>query len=74
MAVNAVRLLAGLPAATFADAATPGNVIRATQLTELRTNLDAARAMIGLPTGGYTSTTGVRITTTHFQELRSRVQ
>jgi hypothetical protein len=71
-AVNAVRLLAALPAATFSDAATPGTEIRAVHATELRSSLDAARGALGLTTGGYTdgSLTGVVIRAVHFQELR----
>jgi hypothetical protein len=74
-AVNAVRLLAALPAATFSDTSTPGTEIRAVHATELRSSLDAARGALGLTTGGYTdgSLTGVVIRAVHFQELRDRV-
>ena len=75
-AVNAVRLLAGLPAATFTDSATPGTPIRAVHLTELRSSLDAARGALGLPTSGYTdaSLSNVAIKSIHVQELRSRIE
>jgi uncharacterized repeat protein (TIGR01451 family) len=75
-AVNAVRLLAGLPPATFTDAATTGVTIRAVHLTELRSNLDAARAALGLSTNGYTdnSLNGVAVKSIHWQELRNRIQ
>jgi uncharacterized repeat protein (TIGR01451 family) len=75
-AVNAVRLLAGLTAASFTDAATAGTLIKAVHLTELRSGLDAARALLALSTGGYTdsSLTGVLVKAVHFQELRNRVQ
>jgi hypothetical protein len=74
-AVNAVRLLAGLPTANFTDAATAGTAIRAVHVTELRSTLDAARGALGLSTSGYTdaSLTGVAIKAVHFQELRDRV-
>jgi uncharacterized repeat protein (TIGR01451 family) len=75
-AVNAVRLLAGLLAATFTDDATSGVTIRAVHLTELRSNLDAARAALGLSTSGYTdnSLNGVAVKSIHWQELRNRIQ
>jgi hypothetical protein len=74
--VNAVRLLAGLPAATFTDAAAAGIAIRAVHVTELRSNLDEARGTLGLSTSGYTdaSLAGIGIKAVHFQELRDRVQ
>jgi uncharacterized repeat protein (TIGR01451 family) len=75
-AVNAVRLLAGLPAFAFTDAATSGTTIRALHVTELRSQLDEARGLLGFTTGGYTdaSLASVTIKAVHFQELRNRVQ
>jgi Divergent InlB B-repeat domain len=75
-AVNAVRLLAGLPAASFTDAATAGTPIQAMHVTELRSALDAALGTLGLSTSGYTDAplSGVDIKAVHFQELRNRVQ
>jgi len=74
-AVNAVRLLAGLPTANFSDAATAGALIKAVHVTELRAALDAALGAIGLSTSRYTdpSLSGVTIKAVYFQELRNRV-
>jgi hypothetical protein len=76
IAVNAVRALAGLAAATFTDAATAGVPIKAVHINELRTNLDAAMGALGLTTGGWTDVLGpgVTIRAIHFQEIRNRVK
>ncbi len=75
-AVNAVRALSGLGAATVTDAATAGVRIKAIHLTELRTALDQGRAALSLSTGGYTdaSLASVKIKAIHMQQLRDRVQ
>lgn len=75
-AVNAVRMLAGLAAVNYTDAATAGTAIRAAHVTELRSTLDAARGTLGLSTSGYTDATltGVAVKGAHFQELRNRIQ
>jgi hypothetical protein len=75
-AVNAVRALAGLAAATFTDAATPGVVVKAVHITQLRTGLDAALTALVLPAGGYTNAVaaGVVIKAIDFQEIRNRVK
>jgi acid phosphatase type 7 len=76
LAVNAVRALAGLPAASFSGAASPGTKIAAVHVNDLRAALDQALSMLGAPAGGYTGsiTAGVRVKAVHFQELRSRVE
>jgi uncharacterized repeat protein (TIGR01451 family) len=76
-AVNAVRAAAGLPAATFTDAATAGIVIKVVHVTELRSALDEARAALGLPAIPYTGpvlSSGAAIKAAHVQELRSGVK
>ena len=75
-AVNAVRALAGLAAATFTDPATPGVVVKAVHVNELRSDLDQAMGSLGLPTGGWTDSlaAGVTIKAIHFQEIRNRVK
>lgn len=76
--VNAVRTLAGLTAATFTDAISPGvTKTKALHVTELRTNLDAARTALVLGnityaetlTGGVTSIKG-----NHLSELRNGIK
>lgn len=75
-AVNAVRALAALSAATFTDTATAGTTIKAVHITQIRSALDLARSALGFSTGGYTdgSLSGVAIKAIHFQELRNRIQ
>lgn len=75
-AVNAVRVLAGLPAISFTDPASRGVIIRAYHITDLRTALDAAMSALSLRTGGYTDSSLLRtvIKAIHFQELRDRVR
>jgi len=77
-AVNAVRLAAGLSAATWTDSAPQGVVIQAVHINELRSNLDQARSLLGLSTGSYTDptlATGVTVVkAVHVQELRDRVK
>jgi hypothetical protein len=76
-AVNAVRSLAGLAAASFTDAASRGVIVRAVHITELRNALDAALSALGLPTGSWTDTITARTTVikaVHFQEVRNGVK
>ena len=73
-AVNAVRALAGLAAATWTTI-NVGDPIITTPITELRTALDAARSTptLALPAISYTDPTlsaGTRIKAAHVQELR----
>jgi uncharacterized repeat protein (TIGR01451 family) len=76
-AVNAVRAAAGLPAATFSDAAAAGVVVKAVHVSELRSALDEARTALGLPSIPYTDAvlpSGATIKAVHLQELRSGVK
>lgn len=71
-AVNAVRALAGLTAATWTTIQV-GDAIKAVPITELRTALDAARSTLMLSTLTYTDpslSSGTRIKAAHVQELR----
>lgn len=72
-AVNAVRALAGLSAATWTTVQV-GDPIQAVPITELRTALDAARSTLLLSTLSYTDpslSAGTRIKAAHVQELRN---
>jgi Big-like domain-containing protein/VCBS repeat protein len=75
-AANAVRAVAGLGAATWADSSPL--LIRASHIAELRTAIDQARAAIGLATLPYTNATLVVGSTpikgAHFEELRSAMR
>jgi hypothetical protein len=77
-AVNAVRALAGLPAAAWTDLSPAGVVIKAVHLQELRTSLDQALIALTRTTAVYTDPTLTPSTTqvkaVHFQELRQRVK
>jgi uncharacterized repeat protein (TIGR01451 family) len=78
-AVNAVRALAGLPAASFTDATLSSNLqVKRIHVIELRTALDAARSVLSLPSITYSdSAVTIRVTTikvAHIAELRSGVQ
>jgi hypothetical protein len=76
-AVNAVRALASLGAASFTDPTlTTANVIKAAHVTELRNALDPARVNLGLPSLSYTDSplAGLAVKAIHFQELRNAVK
>jgi hypothetical protein len=76
-AVNAVRVFAGLTAATWTDASARGLAIKAIHITELRTQLDQALRSIGITSGSYTDpglATGYEIKKVHFEELRQRAK
>jgi hypothetical protein len=76
-AVNALRILAGLAAATFTDAASPGVVVKAIHITQLRSRLNEARTALGFSNPGYTDPSlapGTPIRAIHFQEIRNRVK
>lgn len=55
-AVNAVRHLAGLSAATFTNSGAASTVISPVDINELRSHLDAPAPAVGLPIGGWTET------------------
>lgn len=72
-AVNAVRALAGLSAATWTTIQV-GDAIQAAPITELRTALDAARSTLLLSTLSYTDpslSASNKIKGPHVQELRN---
>ena len=79
-AINALRITAGLTAASWTQTinpAQPGTVtIMAIDVEELRIKLDDALGIFNLPTGGYTdaSLSNKQILKTHITELRSRVK
>jgi hypothetical protein len=77
-AINAVRLLAGLSAATFTDPSLTGVLVKKTHIDALRPALDAARSPLALPALSYTDPTVVANSTTvkaaHVMELRNGVR
>jgi hypothetical protein len=76
-AVNAVRALANLSPATWANTVQAGSVIRAVDVQELRTAVDQARAQLGLAQAAYTNqplSAGTPIKKAHIDDLRSAVK
>lgn len=78
LAVNAVRVLAGLTPATFTDATLNATVlVKGVHVTELRTALDAARSALALPAVSYNdgtiTPTSTNIRTVHVEDLRGGV-
>jgi hypothetical protein len=71
-AVNAFRAAAGLPAASWGDAAPPA--AKKVDLEALRTALQQARQAAGLSTPAFTDAIPTIIKAAHFQELRTGVQ
>ncbi len=73
-AVNAVRLTAGLGAATWTDANLVGVVVKAVHLQELRTNLSSALIALGFSAPSFTDPTitpgQTVIKKVHIEELR----
>ena len=77
-AINAIRSLAGLGAASWTNGPLSGAVIYATDVSELRTKLGEALPILALATPSYTDSSLVSGTTTikrlHITELRERVK
>jgi hypothetical protein len=78
-AVNALRTLAGIAPVSFTAPAPATNVsIRRAHLLDLRTGLDAARAVLGLPAISYTDAVitaqSTKIKAVHIDELRNGVR
>ena len=62
---------------TFTDPSPAGIFIKAVHITELRTNLNTARASIGLPAIAYSDpglSAGSAVKAAHVQELRDGVK
>ena len=76
-AVNAVRALAGLGAASFTDTNLTGVVWRAVHIEELRNALNPAREQLPLPAVSYTdpdSLVGSFFKAAYITDLRGGVQ
>lgn len=76
-AINAVRTLAGLGAATVTDNAPSGVNVKALHITELRAALDLARSTLGLSALSYTHSLvqqSTKVYAADFTELRNGVK
>ena len=77
-AINAVRLLAGLPAATFTDPSLAGVVVKKQHIDEVRSAFEEARPLLFLPAVTYTDPTIASGVTTvkaaHLNQLRNRMK
>jgi hypothetical protein len=76
-AVNAMRALAGLPAATFTDASLTRKAMKTVHVTQLRDALDEARDALGVAPVVFsdaTLTPGSPMKAAHIQELREGVR
>jgi hypothetical protein len=75
-AVNAVRALAGLGAASWTDPNPAGVVVKAVHWNELLTRLNQARSALGLPTVSFPSSvsSGALIRAAHVEALRAGVR
>jgi len=75
-AVNAVRALAGIGAASWTDPNPAGVVIKAVHWTELRDRLNEARAVLGLPAVSFPSpvTSGALVRAAHVEAMRAGVR
>jgi len=74
-AANAVRTLAGLSTMSFSGG-TIGSTVKATDVTNVRTALDAGMGALGFATGGWTtsSLSNTPVRAVQFQEIRNRVK
>jgi len=79
-AVNAVRSLAGLSAASWTDSDVTGVLIKAIHVQELRDRLNEALTALGISASSFTDSTlqtganGTLVKAVHFAELRQRVK
>jgi hypothetical protein len=77
IAVNALRVAAGLQPITFTEAIVPGVMIRSLHIVELRSALNTARAQLSLNPLTYTDpslTSGTVVKAAHVTDLRSGVK
>lgn len=75
-AIDAVRALAGLGAASYSNTAAAGTTIRAQDILEMRTAIDAAWSALSMSPAAYTdpSLANVKVKAVHFNDLRARVR
>ena len=75
-AADALRAVAGLPAAQWTDPVLLGVPVKAAHVTELRAYLEQAAQALGYPAAQYTdpALVGVPIKRVHIEELRQRVR
>ena len=74
-AVNALRVAAGIGAASFTDPALPGVAIKRLHVTELRNRLNEARTAVGMPEMVFSALpVNSAIAAAKTQELRAAVQ
>jgi uncharacterized repeat protein (TIGR01451 family) len=77
VAVQSVLTCAGSGTGTFTSVPSPGALIEARDINDLRMNLDAARSVLGLPALLYSDPTinaGDTVKAAHVQELRAGVK
>jgi VCBS repeat protein/uncharacterized protein DUF11/fibronectin type III domain protein len=76
-AIDAVRAAQGQGTATYTNSITPGNPVRAIDVTEMRSFLDVIRSSIGLPAIQWvdpTLSSATTIKAVHIQQMRSGVR
>jgi hypothetical protein len=77
VAVNAVRVTAGLPQVTWADASLPGVFVKAVHINDLRRKLQQAFWEMGLPILAFTDdppSPGLIVKRAHLEEVRQAVR